>query len=125
MQRRYGELIPARSTRQTIRDIREYQLDILIRFGFDGLQYEALNLAKYGTWFYCHGDDRKMKRVAAGIFGGGRKLARDRFCPDCRRRKFLFQARIAAWLLFYLSHIAGPPQKLLLLGNDLFFAAAN
>ena len=42
--------------------IRGYKLDILIKFGFEKLQFETLNASKYGTWFYYHGDDRKLLR---------------------------------------------------------------
>ncbi len=48
--------------------IRGYQLDILIQFGFQGLQLENLNAAKYGTWFYYHGDDRIMKNGPPGFW---------------------------------------------------------
>ena len=48
--------------------IRTYQLDILIKFGFDGLQLEDLNASKYGTWFYYHGDDRIMKGGPPGFW---------------------------------------------------------
>ncbi len=42
--------------------IRGYKLDILIKFGFEKLSFETLNASRYGTWFYYHGDDRKMLR---------------------------------------------------------------
>jgi hypothetical protein len=48
--------------------IRKYQLDVLVKFGFDGLLLETLNAAKYGTWFYCHGDDRIMKGGPPGFW---------------------------------------------------------
>jgi hypothetical protein len=50
-----------------LRKIRDYKLDILIKFGFDGLRFESLNLSKYGTWFYYHGDERKMKGWPPGF----------------------------------------------------------
>jgi hypothetical protein len=48
--------------------IREYQLDILIQFGFEHLDLESLNASKYGTWFYYHGDDRIMKGGPPGFW---------------------------------------------------------
>ncbi len=37
--------------------IREKQLDVLIRFGFNILRGEILTAAKYGVWSYHHGDN--------------------------------------------------------------------
>jgi hypothetical protein len=51
-----------------VEKIKAHQLDILIRFGFDGLQLETLNVSKYGTWFYYHGDDRIMKGGPPGFW---------------------------------------------------------
>lgn len=51
-----------------IKIIREYRLDILIKFGFENLQLETLNASKYGTWFYYHGDDRIMKGGPPGFW---------------------------------------------------------
>lgn len=48
--------------------IMEYGLDILIRFGFENLHYETLNVSKYGTWFYYHGDDRVMRGGPPGFW---------------------------------------------------------
>ena len=48
--------------------IREYELDILVKFGFERLRSESLNISKYGTWFYYHGDDRKMKGGPPGFW---------------------------------------------------------
>jgi len=39
--------------------IQKFDLDVLVKFGFDGLQLDA---AKYGTWEYYLGDDR-IERV--------------------------------------------------------------
>jgi len=50
------------------KNIGEYQLDILIKFGFASLHLEELNLSKYGTWFYYHGDDRIMKGGPPGYW---------------------------------------------------------
>ena len=48
--------------------IREYQLDILLKFGFEDLELETLNVSKYGVWFYYHGDDRIMKGGPPGFW---------------------------------------------------------
>jgi len=50
------------------KNIGEYQLDILIKFGIESLHLEDLNLSKYGTWFYYHGDDRIMKGGPPGYW---------------------------------------------------------
>lgn len=39
-----------------MRDIRKHQLDVLLRFGFESLCVESLDISKYGTWFYSHGE---------------------------------------------------------------------
>jgi hypothetical protein len=51
-----------------VKKICEYKLDILIKFGFEGLQLEDLKTSKYGTWFYYHGDDRIMKGGPPGFW---------------------------------------------------------
>lgn len=37
--------------------IRNCELDVLIRIGFECLQCEELHVARYGIWYYYHGDD--------------------------------------------------------------------
>ena len=49
-------------------NIKEYRLDILIKFGFEHLCLETLNVSKYGTWFYYHGDDRVMRGGPPGFW---------------------------------------------------------
>jgi hypothetical protein len=51
-----------------INSIRNYRLDILIKFGFEGLQLDGLNASKYGTWYYYHGDDRIMRGGPPGFW---------------------------------------------------------
>ena len=51
-----------------VENIRACQLDILIKFGFDDLLLETLNAARYGTWFYYHGDDRIMRSGPPGFW---------------------------------------------------------
>jgi hypothetical protein len=51
-----------------IKKIKEYQLDVLIKFGFEYLQCDTFNVSKFGTWFYYHGDDRIMKGGPPGFW---------------------------------------------------------
>lgn len=39
-----------------LRNIKNYQLDVLLKFGFESLSVENLDISKYGTWFYSHGE---------------------------------------------------------------------
>jgi hypothetical protein len=45
-----------RFPQESIEYIREKQLDVLIRFGFNILRGDILKAAKYGVWSYHHGD---------------------------------------------------------------------
>lgn len=47
-----------RLLREDLDKIRSYQIDILIRLGFNILRGEVLSVAKYGIWSYHHGDNR-------------------------------------------------------------------
>ena len=51
-----------------VRNIKEHDLDILVKFGFEDMQRIPPNLATYGTWFYHHGDIEKMKGGPAGFW---------------------------------------------------------
>ena len=51
-----------------IQYIKEYDLDILVKFGFEDVQFETSDISKYGTWFYYHGDDRIMKGGPPGFW---------------------------------------------------------
>ena len=53
---------------EDIKTLRGYRLDILIKFGFEDLQLETLDISKYGIWFYYHGDDRIMKGGPPGFW---------------------------------------------------------
>jgi hypothetical protein len=53
---------------EDIKILKGYRLDILIKFGFENLQLEALNISKYGIWFYYHGDDRIMRGGPPGFW---------------------------------------------------------
>ena len=48
--------------------IREYQLDAVIKIGFENLLCDNLQLARYGIWFYYHGDDTKMRGGPPGFW---------------------------------------------------------
>ncbi len=48
--------------------IKDHELDILIKFGFDNLQCESLNVARYGIWFYYFGDEREMRGGPPGFW---------------------------------------------------------
>lgn len=48
--------------------IKEYGLDILIKFGFESLDCKSLAISKYGTWSYYHGNDLKMTGGPAGLW---------------------------------------------------------
>jgi len=49
-------------------NIKKYKLDILIKFGLEHVQIEASDLAKYGIWYYYHGDDRIMRGGPPGFW---------------------------------------------------------
>lgn len=51
-----------------IRAIREYGLDIVIRFGFQQLACDKLRIARYGVWYYYHGDDTQTSGGPAGFW---------------------------------------------------------
>ncbi len=51
-----------------IRSIQEYGLDVVIRVGFERLACGGLRLAKYGVWYYYHGDDTRTSGGPAGFW---------------------------------------------------------
>ncbi len=51
-----------------IQSIKEYDIDILIRFGFHILRGEILSTAKYGIWSYHHGDNNLNRGGPAGFW---------------------------------------------------------
>lgn len=50
-----------RFTSDDVRTVRAYDLDILIRFGFNILRGEILTSARHGVWSYHHGDNNRFK----------------------------------------------------------------
>jgi hypothetical protein len=92
-----------------IQYIKDFQLDILIKFGFENLQCETLNVAKYGTWFYYHGDDRIMKGGPPGFWeavenwsetGSALLAAGGRFSPN----RVLFRSHFMTYPLSPARH---------------------
>jgi hypothetical protein len=51
-----------------VKIIREYDLDILIKLGFEQLPGELITTAKYGIWFYKHNDDRTERGGPPGFW---------------------------------------------------------
>jgi methionyl-tRNA formyltransferase len=45
----------------TVEDIRGARLDVAIRFGFNIIRGDILNVARYGVWSYHHGDHRAYR----------------------------------------------------------------
>lgn len=96
--------------------IREYRLDILVKFGFEHVRCEFLDASKYGIWFYYNGDDRIMRGgppgfwevvehwpettsallATGGVFFPSRVLFRSHFvtypCSPARHRSYYFWA---------------------------------
>ncbi len=48
--------------------IKSYNLDFILRYGFDIIKGEILEAAKYGVWSYHHDDDRKYRGVPTGFW---------------------------------------------------------
>jgi hypothetical protein len=53
---------------QEVEAIREYQLDVALRFGFRILRGDALRIAKYGIWSYHHGDNNSYRGGPPGFW---------------------------------------------------------
>lgn len=51
-----------------IAEIKSYQLDILIRMGFDDLRGDILTSAKFGIWTYDHGGQRGISSDLPGFW---------------------------------------------------------
>ncbi|MCZ2288343.1 MAG: hypothetical protein LC138_05875 [Anaerolineales bacterium] len=48
--------------------IRNSRLDILLKFGRENLNLSGANLARYGAWFYRHGDERAERKGPPGFW---------------------------------------------------------
>jgi hypothetical protein len=51
-----------------IYDIRKYGLDFIIRFGFNILRGDILNVAHFGVWSFHHGDEQKYRGGPPGFW---------------------------------------------------------
>jgi hypothetical protein len=55
----------------TVKDLTEidnYNLDFILRFGFNIIKGDILTLPKYGVWSYHHGDEMKFRGGPAGFW---------------------------------------------------------
>lgn len=53
---------------EDIETIKKDDLDFIIRFGFNIVRGEILNVAKYGIWSYHHGDEQKYRGGPPGFW---------------------------------------------------------
>lgn len=51
-----------------IQEIKNHNLDFILRFGFDIVRGEILNSAKYGIWSYHHDDERVVRGGPPGFW---------------------------------------------------------
>ena len=61
---RYSQHLPA----EAIEQIRAYDLDVLLRFGFGILRGEILDVPRYGVWSFHHDDDRVIRGGPPGFW---------------------------------------------------------
>lgn len=57
-----------------IQEIRNQNLDFILRFGFDIVRGEVLNVAKYGIWSFHHDDERIIRGGPPGFWEFMRKI---------------------------------------------------
>lgn len=57
-----------------IEKIKSYDLDFILRFGFDIIRGEVLNSAKYGIWSFHHDDERVVRGGPPGFWEFMRKI---------------------------------------------------
>ncbi len=53
---------------EDISAIRNYDLDFMLRFGFNIIRGEILNIPKYGVWSFHHDDETKYRGGPAGLW---------------------------------------------------------
>ena len=53
---------------EDISTIRNYKLDFMLRFGFNIIRGEILNVPKYGVWSFHHDDETKYRGGPAGLW---------------------------------------------------------
>ena len=54
-------------TENDYKKIKNYDLDIVIRFGFNLIGGKLLKIARHGTWSFHHGDDRRFRGRPSGF----------------------------------------------------------
>lgn len=57
-----------------IQEIRNQNLDFILRFGFDIVRGEVLNVAKYGIWSFHHDDERVVRGGPPGFWEFMKKI---------------------------------------------------
>ena len=62
---------------EDIEKIRSFDLDFILRFGFDIIRGEVLNAAKYGIWSYHHDDERVVRGGPPGFWEFMRKIPKN------------------------------------------------
>ena len=60
-----------------IEKIKSYNLDFILRFGFDIIRGEILTVAKYGVWSYHHDDERVVRGGPPGFWEFIRKIPKN------------------------------------------------
>ena len=62
--KRYSDWFPE----ETVKQIREFDLDVALSFGFRILKGEALKIARHGVWSFHHGDNLVNRGGPAGFW---------------------------------------------------------
>ena len=60
-----------------IAKIKSYDLDFILRFGFDIIRGEVLNSARYGIWSFHHDDERVVRGGPPGFWEFMRKIPKN------------------------------------------------
>ena len=64
-------------TSEDIEKIKSFDLDFILRFGFDIIRGEVLTAARYGIWSYHHDDERVVRGGPPGFWEFMRKIPRN------------------------------------------------
>src|SRR5262249_51199176 len=62
--KKYSDWFPA----ETLAQIREFDLDVALCFGFRILKGDALKIARHGVWSFHHGDNQVNRGGPAGFW---------------------------------------------------------
>lgn len=62
---------------EDIAKIKSYDLDFILRFGFDIIRGEVLNSARYGIWSFHHDDERVVRGGPPGFWEFMRKIPKN------------------------------------------------